>query len=323
MYDNKVTDYIDIYEKLRMNMKWKVSDKRILMTIASIYVMNQKELDIKRFFEVADEIKRKASLFSSMKSHPRFTTGALLDVNFDHPKSEVSTLFHLYQAFRKVKFSSGTFTYMAASIVLTNRDRIQDSQSVIHKAKEIYDEMKKEHFFLTGTSDYPLAALLAFEERPDLISHIEHFYEELSKNGFSKGNDLQFLSHILSLDSDTSANQLINRSIEVSDSFKEKGIRRKRMYYPIIGMLSLLPKEECNMDTIIAVYDKLNDHIKWQKEMNLIIAVSLFINDKLEASGLAETSIYTTLETILQAQQAVMVSTMAAASASAATNGNN
>ncbi|PAV31432.1 hypothetical protein CIL05_01900 [Virgibacillus profundi] len=323
MNKDKITSYAQIYEVLKDEMKWKVPDKRILMTITSLYVMNNKKLNPEQLLQLADKIKSRASLFSSMRSYSRFTTAAMLYVNFENPQKEISTLFSLYGQFKKAKFKSGVYTYIAASILLTNKDKELQSDQIIAKAKDIYEGMKSEHIFLTGTSDYPLAALLAFEEQSDIIQHIEKFYDELAKNGFRKGNDLQFLSHILSLSKEANVQDLISRSIRVSDDFKAYGMKPKSKYYPVIGMLALLPQKDVNMNEISAMYEQLNEekHFKWQKDLNVTMAVSFYVNEKSEHSGLADASIRTTLEMILQAQQAVMISTIAATTAAA--NSNN
>ncbi|MFD1852242.1 DUF4003 family protein [Oceanobacillus bengalensis] len=322
MHLNKVNTYTNVYETLSKKLKWKVSDKRILMTIASIYVMNNQELDTERFINIADQIKAQAGLFSSMKSESRYTTAATLDVYFDDPISKIPTLFELYDIFRKQKFASGNFTYIAATVLLTNENRAQQPTGIIRRAKEIFDDMRKEHLFLTGYEDYPLATLLALEDRPGIIAHIEKYYEELNKSGFSKGNDLQFLSHILSLEKEASVHDLVSRCSHIHDAFQGAGIRPKKSYYPVIGILALLPPAEVDMDSIREMYEALNSEIKWQKEMNVILAVSLFVKEKLEDNGLTEASIQITLEAILQAQQAVMVSTIAASTAAASASNN-
>ncbi|MFB4165728.1 hypothetical protein ACE1TI_18480 [Alteribacillus sp. JSM 102045] len=54
--------------------------------------------------------------------------------------------------------------------------------------------------------------------------------------------------------------------------------------------------------------------------MNVMMAVSFYVNERIEQTGLAETSLL--LESILQAQQAVMIATVTA-SAAASTNSSN
>lgn len=304
-------------------MKWKVSDKRILMTISSIYVLNQETLDVDRFLQLADAIKKKAGLFSSIRSHPRFTTAAMLDVKLERPEDKVDQLHALYDLFREARFGSGVFTYIAATILLTNEQR--DPRATILHAKGIYDGMKREHAFLTTSSDYPMATLLALENRTGIIQHIEDFYNELPRHGFRKGNDLQFLSHILALDTAAPKHVLINRVIHVMDSFIQARIKAKQMYYPIIGMLALLPPEEYDIRPLLSLYEELNSEkeFKWYKDINLILAASFFMNEKIDKNGLAETSLNTILEAILQAQQAVMIATVTATAAASSNNSDN
>ncbi|MBS4193588.1 DUF4003 family protein [Lederbergia citri] len=316
-----IDNYIQIFEQLHNEMKWKVSDKKILMMIASLYSMNKKDFQYEHFFKIADEIKKRAGYFSYMRSESRYTAAAILDVNYGDPESKVSSLFELYENMIKEKFNRGIFSYVAASVLLKIAgDR--DYHSLIVKAKEIYNAMKKEHPFLTSAEDYPLAVLLASEFSDDVTQRTEYYYEQLNQNGFYKGNNLQFLSHILSLNNEEVEGALLSRTIHVFDSFKEKGLKQKATYYPVMGMLALLPEEELNMEDIKDVYERFNQekHFKWQKDINLILAVSFFVKDKLKQPNLAETSLYTTIETILQAQQAAMAGSVAAAAAASSNN---
>lgn len=295
------------------------------MTIAALYVMNHKELNTEKLLNLAEQIRKKAGFFTTMQSHTRYTTAAALDVNFEQPEDRVDTLFHLYDELKNAKFSSGVYTYLAASIILTNEKKDMTSEQIIQRAKVIYDGMKVEHPFLTGSSDYPLAVMLAYEDQPDIIQQMEDFYENLSENGFQKGNDLQFLSHILTLNTKSNAGNPVSRAATVSDEFRQAGIRPKGMYYPIIGMLALLPREEFKMYEITNLYDQLNAQkaFKWQKDMNLIMAVAFYVNYKLEHHSLPETSLYTTLEMLLQAQQAVMIATIASTTAAVHASDNS
>ncbi|RDW22326.1 hypothetical protein CWR48_01060 [Oceanobacillus arenosus] len=324
MQQSIISNYTQLYEELKSRLKWKVSDNQILMCIASLYVIGNKNLNMERLLQIADTIKRNAGFFSSMQSYSRFTTAAMLDVNFEDPEAQVPMLFDLYERCKAAKFPSGTYTYIAASIILKNQEKQGNPDSIIMKAKEIYDGMKKEHLFLTDASDYPLATLLAYENRDDIIQQIENYYEKLNNQGFRKGNDLQFMSHILSLDNHTNDQGLVTRSTYVADEFQRIGIKRKPGYYPVIAMLALLPQEEFDMDAIFTMYEALNQekYFRWQKDMNLIMAVSFFVSKKLGHDELAETRIITTLETIIQAQQAVMISTITASTIAASSNNN-
>ncbi|PWA05141.1 DUF4003 domain-containing protein [Pueribacillus theae] len=323
--EQHVSNYINIYDQLQEKLKWNVTDKRILMTIASLYVMKSKAFHHERFIHISDELKKQSSVFSSMRSYLRYTTAATLDVHFENAVELIPTFFSLYEGFIQAKFQRGNFTYISASVLLTKQSNPSHSKEIISKVKAIYNGMRREHFLLTSASDYPLATLLALENRDGIIQYTENFYRELNNNGFRKGNDLQFLSHILSLNKDESVETLVNRTTRIYDAFKESGLKQKTAYYPLMGMLALLPCEEVNMNIIIQIYEQLNNakSFKWQKDMNVMLAVCFYVSEKLAHESLIETSIYTTIETILQAQQAVMIATIAAATAASTSNSNS
>lgn len=48
----KVNQYKDIYAQLKRELKWKVSDQRTLMMVASMYVVNGQSFNLKRFLDL-------------------------------------------------------------------------------------------------------------------------------------------------------------------------------------------------------------------------------------------------------------------------------
>lgn len=153
------------------------------------------------------------------------------------------------------------------------------------------------------------------------MHEIEHFYMTLAQHGFKKGNDLQFLSHILAIDKNLHADTLIEICVSVKEACESAGIKVKAMHYPVIGLLALFEKPETEIEIIHEVVKQLNADklFKWQKDINVMLAVNLVISEKLKDSRLVETGIYTTIETIIQAQQAAMLAVIASTSAIATT----
>ncbi|WP_181350409.1 DUF4003 family protein [Thalassobacillus sp. CUG 92003] len=318
----KVDRYEDIFEQLKKKLKWQ--DKRSLMVVASMYVLNGKTFNLNQFIDLSDYIKRKAGMFSSLKSAQRFTTAAMLDVRFEQPKEKFHELLSVYDKLVEGKFKRGAFTYIAALVLLTEDQDGSDHQESIQRALTIYKGMQKEHPFITSKGDYPLAVMLAnLPGSPDeLMNKIETFYEKLDANHFSKGNDLQFLSHILALDERNEAETLVSRSISIFDRFKTSGKKPKSMHYPEIGMLALLGDATKELAIIHEVTETLNASkpFKWYKDENVRMAVNFVISDQMEDADLLETSLYTTMETVIQAQQAAMIAVMAGGAAAASSS---
>ncbi|MEL3972752.1 DUF4003 family protein [Rossellomorea oryzaecorticis] len=311
---NKIETYKDIYADLKKRLRWKVTDTRSLMMIASLYVMNNMDFDEDRLEEVADHIKKEVGFFTTLHSHQRYIFAAMLYTRFQHPEEKVTDFIQTYKALVDEGFSMGAYTYISA-MVLINEDG--NSEAAAPRAMEVYKKMRKKHFFLTGQSDYPLAILLAqrTHDVDKLIDHIEFFYERLNQYGFYKGNDLQTMSHILSLVEDVNPDELVTRCTEISDRLKEEGIRSKSMFYPHIAMLAFLTNGKDHIVSVKKIHDTLNNDIRWQKDMNFMMAVTLHLSDQIENSSLLQTNLSTTIEVLIQAQQSASVAAIAGATA--------
>ncbi|WP_026677519.1 DUF4003 family protein [Fictibacillus gelatini] len=320
----KVDSYKTIYAELKEKLRWKVTDQRTLMIVASLYVVKDRPFEIQRFLEISDYIKQQVSVFSSLRTE-RFTMAAMLDTRFDDPKEKLNALVELYDRLIEGGFGKGNFTYMAALIMLAEYGKEGLYTDAIKRALAIYQGMKKNHIFLTSKSDYPLAVLLSQlnGEVEDVMARVEEFYDKLAMSGFRKGNDLQFLSHILSVDKETETYVLVERCIQIYELFAQHIRKPKAMHYPEIGLLALLENGAGEVETIQHVLKKLNSEklFKWHKDLNVIMAVNFTVSDQMKNSSLMETGIYTTIEAIIQAQQAAMIAVIA--STSAATSSGN
>jgi hypothetical protein len=261
-------------------------------------------------------------MFSTLKSSQRFTIAAMLDTRYENPKETFHEFLDVYDQLIQGGFTRGAFTYIAASAMLSNESS-RSHKEMVRRSAEIYQGMKKKHLFLTSSGDVPLAVLLAetSESTDDLMHEIEHFYTTLAQHGFKKGNDLQFLSHILSIDKNLDADTLIERCVSVKEACESAGMKVKAMHYPVIGLLALFEKPETEIELIHEAVKQLNADklFKWQKDINVMLGVNLVISEKLKDSRVVETGIYTTIETIIQAQQAAMLAVIASTSAVATT----
>ncbi|WP_209123786.1 DUF4003 family protein [Alkalihalobacillus sp. BA299] len=309
-FQPKMEQYIDGYKQLKKELKWRVSDRNLMM-VSSIYVVHNKRLNISHFIKLSDYIKNQVNMLSTLKSYQRFTIAALLDVHFDNAEEKFHEFINLYDELIQRGFSRGAFTYLAAMVLLTNDPDKSDHKVSIERALSIYKVMKAQHYFLTSTTDYPLAVLLArvdanFEK---LLELTKLYYDRLSKNGFSKGNELQFLSHILSLQHGIDPNILITRSVTIFETLKRRRKRLKPIHYPEIGLLTFFDDGVNEIEIVLQLEKDLNKEkvFKWYKDMNFMMVVNFLMTDKMEESMVLETGIFTTFEALIQAQQAAMV----------------
>ncbi|WP_226672596.1 DUF4003 family protein [Rossellomorea aquimaris] len=312
---SKLEEYQDIYSQLKKRLRWKVLDSRSLMMVASLYVTNKRSFHIDRFMEISDYIKNEVGAFSTLKQEIRFTFAAMLDTRFDDYQSRFHEFLSVYDSLIDAGFSRGPFSYIAAMTMLSDGNK---RQGFAGHGMEVYKKMRYQHFFLTGHSDYPFALLLSQRagDHDALIDRIEGFYHQLNSAGFWKGNDLQSMSHILSLHSEWSQEELVQRCTVLYDTFKQVGIKPKAMFYPQIALLSFVEGDVFLVNQVKNVWEELNSSkaFKWHKDINLMMAVNIIISDKVENNAVMQVSLSTAIETLIQAQQATMIATVAAVS---------
>ncbi|MDY0394290.1 DUF4003 family protein [Virgibacillus halophilus] len=266
--NQSITTYTDIFETLKKQLRWKVSGNQLLMTIASTYLTGENTFDSERFLVIADEIKAQSKPFSIWRSPSRFGIAAVLDAHFDDAAEQIRQLFQVYDQMTAAKFHRGPFTCIAAAtLLMQGKNEDIDTDVIIARAKRIYKDMKDEHILLTSSQDYPMAISLACQNKEDIIQEAEQHYQRLHLHGFRKGNDLQFLSHILALGHPYSGQSLVSNTADVFDAFKGIDLKPKPSYYPFIGMLALLPDVEQHVQMVKELYSKLRmqKHFKWQK----------------------------------------------------------
>jgi Protein of unknown function (DUF4003) len=317
---NKIETYQDVYANAKKKLSWKVTDQRSVMLIASLYVTENHEFDGDRLEKMADFIKKEVGFFTTLQSHQRYLFAAMLITRFPDPETAFQSFISTYKALVDEGFSMGAYTYISAMVLISADGTDEEISS---RAMEVYKKMKKKHFFLTGQSDYPLAMLLAQRTRDTdlVIEHIEYFYDKLNQSGFHKGNDLQTMSHILSLVENVDPDELVTRCTEIFNRLKEEGMRPKSMYYPQIAMLAFLTNSKEQISEVKEIRESLNNSIRWQKDMNFMMAVNLHLTNQIENSSLLQTNLSTTIEVLMQAQQSATVAAIGGATA-ATHNGN-
>lgn len=323
---NRIEKYQDIFQSLKEELKWKVSDYRTLMMISAMYVVNDKEFDKERFLNVSQTIKDKTGFFSTLNSQYRFMIAAMLDVRYDHPEEKVGEVLDTYQRLLDFKFGRNIYSYVSAILVINQALEEPNRDEVIQKGMEIYKGMQSKHLFLTSSEDFPLAILLGLRPEPvdELVEKMEGFYQKFDENGFWKGNELQFLSHILSLEPEKNLDLLVEQTVRIKDELQYKGIKIRRIHYPVLGMLAMLPYDSKNLEYIEQTTNQFNElkFFKRYKDINLMMASIFLISEKKEDTTMEQTNLLTTIETIIQAQQAAMIAGVAAVTAANASSSN-
>ncbi|MCS1350654.1 DUF4003 domain-containing protein [Mechercharimyces sp. CAU 1602] len=316
--------FIEIF--LIMKKEFKFTDKKTLMLAASTYVTNQKDFNLNRFVSIYKFITKKARWSMYLNSHVRYAMAALLDSRFADPMDAFVRLDTCYDMLVAEGFRRSSYTYIAASILVGDEQPDSETKKKVERALTMYRLMKKEHFFLTGEDDYPLTVLLSqHEDRiEELVDKINYAYKKLAGWGFKKGNELQLLSQIVTLEDGLKVEEKVECTYHLYQRIKGSTMKIKRMHYPEIGLLALLEIGEQDIPVIVEIKKQLDGEklLKWQRDLNLKMAIHLYVSSYSYDNNIANTGLLTAVEGIMQAQQMAMIGAVVGATAVSASTGN-
>ncbi|MDX1807649.1 MAG: DUF4003 family protein [Paenisporosarcina sp.] len=308
------------FEQVKNATGWSV-DKRILLSIASYYVTTGKKFNGIEFLATSDAIKKKSGWFSPLRSHIHYMMAAFLQNDHEDSTVMVDNLLAKQDILKTAGFKSNVYSYLAA-VLMTDDSNQQSIEAT--KAKHLYDEMKSHHPFLTQPDDVPYAVMLGKlpGEPKERAAAMNRYYTELRSQGFYMGNELQWMSQILTFKSPTYNANLVVQAVQVRDRLKSAGVKIKSMHYVMVGFLAVLEINEETLEHVIETYRDLASMklFSWYKEMILSIAVQLETKHIIDNKSITSVSFATTIEMLMQAQQAAMVASMAATSAAVASS---
>ena len=256
--DSKLDLLVKNFNELK-KVKGSWATGMIQHSCALSFTLRGKTIDSRVVEDMLDIIKKNTNIFSNFRGHNLFYMAVLLSFE-SNPEASFLEIQKNYEELKKAKFSGSDYLSLSAIIMYENRDKM-DSHTIIERMRYAYDYMKKYHPFLTSYDDYCNACLLSINSK-DLekdLENIEEFYNYLSKNGFSKNNDLQAMSQILAFSQDKSMEKC-NKSISLRDTLNQ--CKCKMGYYgnPVIGAISLLEyNEKVIVDDISRATEKLKE----------------------------------------------------------------
>lgn len=322
----KVTLFADNYEELKKNFMWEAGI--MLRLSALIYTNNGLHVDIKEIKSGKEIIKKNTGIFSSFKETAFFALATLLSL-----EEKQEELFHktlkVYDELKQEGFHSSVYLALASFVVAKQIDDF-NTPAVVHKAKELYGAMKKEHRFLTTADDYGYAALLATTNLSvdQATIEMENCYELLKKQ-FPTGNSLQSLTHVLTI-GEEAATIKCERAIEIYQSLLHKGCKLSKYNgLETLGILVLITEDvEKITEEIANVFQILKEKkgfgiwsiTNHERTMYATALVTGEYVEKIQNNTLNIT-LASSVTSILIAQHVAMVA--AASSAAAASSGAN
>jgi hypothetical protein len=319
----KIDSMRDCYLEICKDYKWENDYSRHFAALT--YTLKDKSFEKEKIEYVKKIIKDNTGIFSNYRGYTSFILAMLLCSEHDNSEGQVIKMLNYDRKLRDAGFKNSMYLPVASyALFLTCDDALVDKSAA--KAYEIYVEMKKNHPWLTFGDDYPLCVLLANSQGSinSTVENIEECYRYLKEFGFSKGNGLQFLSHILSFSSEDNRIKS-ERCRDIFQTLKENKLKLYSNYYAALGFLTIVGndnKEAISNVIDVASYLKSLKKYKWLGNgMNVLIASSIvcdeYIREKKVQKDLVATTLSISIEALIAAQTAAMVAGISASTAAA------
>ena len=289
--------------------------------------------DVSKINYCRDLIKNNTSIFSNFRGNNLLTTATNLSLEA-LPEEALREVMKIYDKL-KSEFSGSQYLILTAWVIYNAKERVTYDDA-IRRMRKAYDIMKKNHFFLTGSDDYVAAAMIATTSNnvEETLEEIEECYNILKANGFWGNNNLQALSHILSL-GNGSAKEKCEKVILLNKTLREKKIYIKNYALPLLGDITFVTNDfEDFSNKYMMTIKELKSHsgfgtFSLNCEVRNMIAASLVCSkylDELKVMDINNDKILETTNntalTIVIAMQAATAAACASAAAAASASSN-
>lgn len=282
--------------------------------------LKDKKADANRINEAIKIIKKNTTLMSNFRGNNLFTTAITISLENDM-ESSFKELMNIYEKLKSFFFAN-QYLILAAIVIFNARNRVNIDDAV-KNTREVYEEMRKNHRFLTGHEDISAAAMIATTSTniEITLNETEECYEALRSSGFSAGNNTQSLSHILPLFNGSAYEKAI-RVLKIQNALRDNKVPLKNYSIPLLGVAAFISDD---LNIFAKEVREVSDRLKQENGFGMfalgstirnMIATGLVASDYINRLNDADTQklINATNNITLTIQLAIEV---AAASASA------
>lgn len=324
MADDPIASYLRTFERLRARKRWSansVTFRFVALSLGSAAA----SISYDRLEEVATDLRKRARWTSPLKSEVRYVVAAMILRRGQDPAAIHARVFETRDAFKAHKLPSrGSGPTLAALLLALHHDARPASPVELERVAKIYRRWRREHPLLTSSSDLPAAALHGARGVPvDVVAEeVERVYTSLEEAGFRRGNQLQLVSHLLTVDP-RGADAGVQRFCAVAEQLRHAEERVGASRYDEIALLALTqsPPGEV-VDRVLRYRDRLREvRPRPDKTVALTLAAGIEMAADVDAAGernAGDLAALQSIQAIIDAQQAAMIAAISAGSAAGA-----
>ncbi len=256
-YQPKAEKFVEQYRILKET--FPMQDSHVLMYASTVFINAKKVLDTTLIEQNIELLKQSTTLFSRFRGSNTFRVAIELSIAEDAARL-LQNSKAIYQLMVDEDFKKSGDLPIAA-LYLAKDVGLQDAPQAIEKAKAIFDQMNKRHFWLTGTDDYIYACLLAASDLSieAINDSCSYYYNALSGAGIKKNNALQSVTHVLTLGQSPGA-ELVNTFLKAIAQLDANDYHVRNHVLPIVALLTIIGK------TPSALIERAIDLSNWLKQ---------------------------------------------------------
>lgn len=254
------------------------TDSKItILTLAIAGSVGSKQINNKQFFEDVNWIKEQSGWFSTIRNQPYIQYVYAHYMQGD--KKVYNRIIQNKKYLDQHKLKHAIYSHLAAPLLLNGQEQKQASA-----ARELYRAGAKKQIFLTSGNDISTLVVLAgryinspFEE---MSITVRLYYDELRKENFSLGNNLQTMAQFLLWKSPTYVDHLVTYCKAIRLHLEQLGVVIKSSMYPFIAILALKQVKDHELETVVDNFFAIrgNFNLSWQPAHAFYMAVQCFLN---------------------------------------------
>ena len=305
-----------------LNEAFKWGNTLLSLSAAHIITSKEKSTDVETLKTCKALLKERTGTFSSFRGNANCAMTAILAVS-ENAGQLLENGLQVHEML-KGKLRDSVYLPMAAMSIarLTEKERYEE---IVDRTKAIYDWIKKEHPFLTSAEDSSFCALLALSEKSveELVTEAERCYRFLTEHTRYPKNSVQSLSHVLAL-FDGNAEEKCEKVMELYETLKACGLKYGTTYE--LSMLGILAMNHSDYEVLAEDMAEVSTWLSKKKGFGFwggitlkqrLMFAGMLLQEPEKQDGTAETALLQSSIATVVAQQAAMISVMAASTAAA------
>jgi hypothetical protein len=262
---------------------------------------------------LTEQLRERLSFFSQVSSSIQLLAAAVVLQRGDQVDALLAEVERVRAMMRELGMRRMEIYEFVAILAMRIRGGLVPIEAArVQRLHDIYAQMQRHHWFLTGPEDYPACAFLAGQERSpkDVAARANAVYEGLRTRANAwRGDPLQTASNMLAL-SPLEPDELVDRFVVLATRFDAAGIRIRQGEYDEVAVLSFLAQPaERIVEAVVDYTAKIRERLRWTTKSTAfglasnLAFVRLLGNDP-ELGALADAKSLLDMQTIIAARQA-------------------